>query len=192
MLFRIALAALLSAVVSASSFTPNGDVAANSALGQRMLSMATVVEPARHLEQQERDFTFVANYSIRYTGCASLVQLAQQGNNNNNNNDQGMLYTQQLVSFSLCPTDSCSNSKCTNGGEYVIGLEDFVNLYTEYKLNDQEWQCEYIRENCYCDNANDDQACENDCYTSNNMDSCIQIEGEEQFEVQRYLECQRE
>jgi hypothetical protein len=49
--------------------------------------------------------------------------------------------------------------------------------------------CEYVRENCDCENANDDQACESQCYADAGLDSCEEVEGEEAFEVQRYLEC---
>jgi len=66
----------------------------------------------------------------------------------------------------------------------------FVDAYTEAKLNEKEYNCEMIRENCYCDNANDDEVCENQCYTNAGMEDCIEYEGEEEFEIQRYLECQ--
>jgi len=183
MLFRATVIALLASVASAASFaTPNGDVPVDSALGQRMLAKATVVEPARHLNE-ERDVTFIAKYSLRYLGCASLIQIAEEGNQ-----DGGMLRTQHLVRFALCPSGSCST--CKNGGEYVVNMLEFVDAYTEAKLNEKEYTCEMIRENCYCDNANDDEVCENQCYTNEGHDECIEYEGEEEFEIQRYLECQ--
>lgn len=181
MMFRVALAALIASAVSATSFTPNGDVPADSGLGQRMLAKATVVEPARHLDE-ERDVTFIANYSLRYLGCSSLVQVAAEAQ------EDSMLYTQHLVRFALCPTGDCST--CKNGGEYVVNMAEFVDAYTEAKLNEKEYACEMIRENCYCDNANDDEVCENSCYTSEGMEDCIEYDGQEEFEIQRYLECQ--
>jgi len=66
---------------------------------------------------------------------------------------------------------------------------DFIDAYTEMKMEEKERQCEYVRENCYCDNANDDEVCENQCYAEKGMDYCIEYEGEEEFEIQRYLEC---
>lgn len=176
---RIAVVALLISAVSATF----GDVPIDSDLGQRMLASATVIEPARHLEQ-ERDVTFIAKYSLRYVGCSSLVQVAQEGNAQDGN----MLYTQHLVRFALCPSGSCSS--CKNGGEYVVNMEEFVNSYTEAKLTEQEYACEQVRENCDCENANDDEACENQCYTDASLTDCIEYEGEEEFEIQRYLECQ--
>ena len=180
-MFRAAVLALLSSF-AAASINP-ADITANSKLGSRLLSKATVIQDARHLDQ-ERDVTFVASYSLRYLGCSSLVQVREEGGE-----DGGMLYTQHLVRFALCPTsETCAS--CSNGGEYVVKMEEFVDLYTEHKLNDKEWACEMIRENCYCDNANDDEVCENQCYTAQGMPECIEYEGEEEFEVQRYMECQ--
>jgi len=180
MMFRAAALALLASSVSAT-FVPN-EVAADSPLGLRMLKSATVVQPARHLDQ-ERDVTFIAKYSLRYLGCASLVQIAEEGGG-----DEGMLRTSHLVRFALCPTESCSS--CKNGGEYVVNMLEFVDSYTEAKLNEKEYACEMIRENCYCDNANDDEVCENQCYTDQGMEECIEYEGEEEFQIQEYLECQ--
>jgi len=88
----------------------------------------------------------------------------------------------------MCPSDSCST--CKNGGEYVVNMMEFVDSYTEAKLTEKEYTCEMIRENCYCDNANDDEVCENQCYVNEGHDECIEYEGEEEFEIQRYLECQ--
>ena len=187
MMFRAAFFSLIASVASAN-FVPNGDVPATSALGARLLSKATVVVPARHLanDEEERDLTFIAQYSLRYLGCASIIQLAEE--NNNNNNNQGMLSAKQLVRFALCPTESCSS--CKNGGEYVVTMNDFVDSYTEFKLNEQEATCEAIREACYCDDQDDDEACETSCYTNEGQTVCIDYEGEEEFEIQRYLECQ--
>jgi hypothetical protein len=66
---------------------------------------------------------------------------------------------------------------------------EFVDAYTEMKMSEQETKCEYIREYCYCDNANDDESCENQCYIDANMSECVEYEGDEEFEIQRYLEC---
>jgi len=56
-------------------------------------------------------------------------------------------------------------------------------------LAEQEYACEYVRENCYCDDANDDDVCEATCYTNAGLDYCVDYEGEDDFEIQRYLEC---
>jgi hypothetical protein len=193
MMFRVAIIALVASAVSAlKDLTPNGEVAANSALGMRLLSQATVVTPARQLndQQEERDVTFVANYAIRYLGCHSLIQVSAGNNNNNNKNEGGsMLYAEHLARFALCPTaGNCG--KCEGGGEYVMNMETFVDAFTEAKLTEEEYACETVRENCDCENANDDDVCESDCYTAAGLTNCVNDDNEN-FEVQRYLECQR-
>jgi hypothetical protein len=183
MFVRSILLAFLAAVASAKTIVPDFEVSADSKLGQRLLSSA------RALENNDRDWTFVAKYSIKYTGCVSLVSLSQEGNNNNNNGG-GVLQTQNLAKFSLCPTDGECGS-CKGGADYVINMMEFVDAWTEAKMTAEEYACEQIRENCYCNNMyNDDQACENYCYTQAEMTSCIEVDdGQEEFELQRYLEC---
>jgi hypothetical protein len=184
MMFRATVIALVASLVSAKSFTPSSDIAADSKLGSSLLSKATVVKDARHLEN-DNDVSFIASYKLKYLGCNSLAAMGQEGGDNGS-----MLYTQNLVRFALCP-DSCSS--CTNGGEYVVNMMEFVDSYTEAKLDEQEYACEMVRESCYCDDTDDEDACEANCYTAANMDECYEYEGNdengEEFEIQRYLEC---
>lgn len=181
-MFRATIIALVATMASAKSFLPSNDIAANSELGNRLLKSATVVKEARHLEQGDRDVTFIANYNLKYLGCSSLASMSGEGGGG----DEGVLYTQHLVRFALCP-DSCSS--CANGGEYVVNMMEFVDTYTESILEAQEYACEMVRENCYCDNANDDDVCEAQCYATAGLDYCIEYEGQEAFEIQEYLEC---
>lgn len=181
-MFRAAtlLLALLAANVGAKTIVPDFDVKASSKLGKRLLSKARALN-------EERDVTFVANYSIKYRGCSSLVQIANEMNGGGD--EEGLLYTQNLVKFSLCPSDSSCDS-CKNGADYVVNMMEFVDAWTEFKMTALEQTCENIRENCYCNNNyNDDEQCENQCFTDAEMTECIQYEGDEEFEIQRYLEC---
>jgi hypothetical protein len=190
MLFRSALVALLTAFVSAGKMDTSGSIPVTSNMGQELLVKATVIEEARHLNNNNNaDYSWMATYSIRYNGCTDLVQIAGNGQGGNNkDNENQLLYTQHLVRFSICPSDTCS-SGCAGGGIYVVGLNDFVDLYTEFKLNAFQMQCETVRENCYCDDANDDDVCEAACYNAAGLSGCIEEEGDD-FEIQRYLECQ--
>lgn len=191
MFFRTAVVALLAAFVSAEkAMETSGSIPLTSNVGQELMVKATVIEEARVLANNNYDASWMSKFSLRYVGCSSLVQVAgQQGGGNNKNNENGLLYTQHLVRFSICPVDGC-NSSCTGGGQYVVNLADFVDLYTEYKLTAAEQACEAVREACYCDDANDDEACESACYAKAGLDDCVNYEGDEEFEVQRYLECQ--
>ena len=195
MMFRVAIIALIaSAAAALKDVTPNGEVAANSALGMRLLSEAQVVQPARQLndQQDERDVTFVAGYSLRYKGCHSLIQVAAGENNNNKNNQaESMLYATHLARFALCPT-SGNCDKCAGGGEYVMNMQTFVDAFTEARLTEAEYACETVRENCDCDGNDDQDTCEATCYSNAGLTNCVEDqENGYDFEIQRYLECRR-
>jgi hypothetical protein len=141
--------------------------------------------------QNQRDVSWMPNYSIKFEKCHSLLQVAggngQQGGGgggNNQNQNRGAIYSQHLVEFSLCPSNSCSSSSnCKNGGRYIVNLREFTQLYTEYKKEATERACETIRQNCYNDDVNT-------CYSNKGMTECIEVEGQEQVDLERYMECQ--
>lgn len=54
-------------------------------------------------QQEERDMTFIADYSIRYLGCQSVVQLASGENHNpKNNQQQSVLYAEHRTGGPIC------------------------------------------------------------------------------------------
>jgi hypothetical protein len=87
---------------------------------------------------------------------------------------QGM-YQQRLVHFKLCPSDSCRS--CTNGADYVVDLNEFIDAMMEAKLTAQEYNCQRVRENCYCEQANNKDYCLASCYTNAKMDYCNEMGG---------------
>ena len=192
-MFRsIALLGLLSSVSAAS-------MRADSKVGKALLSSAKVLEEptSRRLDQwynyqngqqngnQERDASFLASYYIKYEGCSSTVTYDQEGNGG----DENPLVMSNLVKFSLCP-NGCSDN-CSGGGVYVVGMEEFIMAYNEMKMDEQEYNCEVRRQQCeYNQNCQqDDQYCERMCFQEAGMDECIEYEGQEEFELDRYLEC---
>ena len=131
------------------------------------------------------------------------------GNYNNNNNGGGQnngngnyngdyygnqqradyagMYQQKLVHFSLCPSDSCW--RCKNGAEYVVTLSDFVDAALEAQMTAMEYNCERVRENCYCDNANSEETCLYNCYKNAKFEECADSMYENEFDVQEAVEC---
>lgn len=94
---------------------------------------------------------------------------------------------QNLVKFRLCPVDSC-NRNCK--GQYIVSMNEFIGAYMDYKKENLEQACENVQENCACnDDAVDDQKCENQCYVDAGLDDCVEEEGQEEFEVERFMEC---
>lgn len=193
-MFRFATTLLLTTLlaVNAMEISTEGSVPLESAMGQALLRKATVIEPARHLNnnnnQNQGNAAYLGKYEIKYLGCNSLLQINAEAGNNNNNQNGGILYSQHLVRFALCPANSCNS--CSGGGEYAVNMAEFVDAYTEAKLSEEAYACEMVRENCYCDNADDADVCEAACYTTAGLTNCVEIEGqEEEFQIQRYLEC---
>ena len=154
----------------------------------------------------------LAEMYIKYKGCSSFLapdqeggnsgdanvnyynyQQAQQGyeaqqqqqNNANVYYNDGMVM-QNLVLFTLCSDSSCGS--CS--GEYASDMREFLNAYTEMQMRDDEYQCEYVREHCYCQNGNNEY-CYSTCYANAGLDNCMQeYYGEEAFQLQEYIECQ--
>ena len=178
-----------------------GDTPASSRLGSRILSSA------RLLDGGNADYTWITNYSIKFHTCVTTTDyyggyFGGDGDNNNNNenynyynngNDDNNranwngVYEQRLVHFKLCPAESCTTS-CTNGADYVINMNLFVQAYVESKMTSQEYNCEMVRENCYCDDANDDQMCQYACFQNAGLDYCEE-EQDGGFDLAEAAEC---
>ena len=181
-----------------------GDIAANSDLGRALLSKARSLG---NNNNNNYDYSWVSNYSIKFQQCTATHNYYggyfggnnnQNKNNGNRNNYNGM-YEQRLVHFKLCPSSSCDS--CEGGADYVVDMNEFVNAYVESKLSAQEYNCERARENCYCQNGNDDQNnCEYYCYQNAGLDYCYQYQNnnnngnnnnKNQFNLQEALECRK-
>jgi len=206
--------AFLSAVTSAAAIggsvidLSTGDIPANSELGNRILSKARALNNNNNNKNYNYDYSWVTGYSIKFNQCTTTSNYygGYFGGNNNNNNknnnnnraDYQGVYEQRLIHFKLCPSSSCS-SKCEGGADYVVDMNEFVNAYVESKLSAQEYNCERVRENCYCEDIDDDQACEASCYASAGLDYCEQNQNnnnnnnnnKNQFNLQEALECRR-
>ena len=168
-MMKLAIALLSATGVAAAGKPveiPTNEIAASSQLGGRILSAARRLNN----NNNNNNFSWISGYSIKFEKCATSDEyyggyFGNNNNNKNNNNRQNFngLYKQRLVHFKLCPTGSCSSSSsssCANGADYVVDMNVFVDAYIDSKLTAQEYNCEQVRENCYCDNANDDATCE--------------------------------
>jgi len=111
------------------------------------------------------------------------------------------------VRFRLCPSDSCtmeSAAGCSEGyGDYIIGMEEYLEAYFEAVQQDQEYSCDYEKEygDCACEDTGDDgfdeEICEYDCYMSKGMEYCVdnnpynddEEEEEEEWDLNEMAEC---
>jgi len=197
----LALSAALG-LAAAKDVTPKASISAGSKLGSKLIGSA------RRLEQQnqEIDFTWVANMSLKFQGCYHT----QSWNDEANGDEDVRISTQRLVRFRLCPSDSCtmeSAAGCKEGyGDYIIGMEQYLEAYFEAVQQDQEYNCEYEKNNgdCACEDDGTDNfdrdICEYDCYMGKGMEYCVdrnpyEEEGneqeEEKWELREMAECRQ-
>jgi len=190
---KLALA-LLSALTGSAAAA---SIKATSRIGQSILSKA------RRLEENEVDYTWVANMSLKFQGCYHT----QQWNDDADGENDLRISTAKLVRFRLCPSDSCSTTSaagCSSGyGDYIIDMETYLNAYLEGVQQDQQYNCEYEEQNgdCGCNGENqgedfDEDVCKYECFMNKGMEYCIdknpyEEEGQEKenWDVRDYAEC---
>ena len=173
--------AILSAALGFSAaveVTPRAEISASSRIGQSVLSKARRVEEQN--DNEEISYTWVANMSLKFQGCYHT----QTWNGEANGDEDVKISTQRLVRFRLCPSGSCTMenpSGCKEGyGDYIIGMEDYLQAYSQAVQQDQEYSCQYEKNygDCVCDGENqgDDfnrDYCEYDCYMGKGMEYCV-------------------
>ena len=194
---KLALASLAATIGAASA---TASISASSNVGQNILSKA------RRLEQNnEVDYTWVANMSLKFQGCYHT----QQWNDEANGEDDLRISTAKLVRFRLCPSDSCSTSNaagCSAGyGDYVIDMETYLQAYLEAVQQDQEYNCKYEEEygDCGCDKDGqgddfNEEICKYECFMGKGMEYCIdknpyEEEGQkkEDWNIREYAQCKQ-
>jgi len=185
MKFSLALLSLASAALG--DHIKIDSIPSNSELGKKLLSNAR-----RLNDENAIDLSWLTGYDIKFQGCY------ETGTWNANANDQEdvRVMTKRLVRFRLCPSGSCDSSSasgCSSGyGDYLTDLNYFVDSWTEAAMQKQEYDCEMAREACGCgenDADDDEQQCEYNCYTNAGLSNCNNEEGQQDFNVQKYLEC---
>merc|ERR1711957_627195 len=150
----------------------------------------SLLKSARRLEDgdddAEIDYTYVANYSIKFQGCHHVSQWNAEVDEDNDVRMQ----TVRLARFRLCPTGTCSNDKaigCTSGfGDYIVDLDTFLASYLTDKQNTEEYNCEYAQNNiCGCDADDVDDEDEGDQFDALDYAVCAQYEYEADDDANR-------
>ena len=124
--------------------------------------------------------TIVAKHSVIFDAC-----------HNSSTWQEGKYMTIPLVRFTLCPTGSCSNGDCSSSsyGEYVVDLATFLDSYLEAQLQQTQYKCEQMREQCGCNE--DNNYCLYYCYKSYDDDLDWVSCWNQQAEEARWAECER-
>jgi len=196
MKFSATLLSTLAAVASATkSIELPSTVAANSKLGQNILSNARKLENAN----EEQDMAWIVDYSIKFQGCHHITQW----NDEADGQDDVRIATKRLVRFRLCPTAYCDDSSsggCDSGyGDYIIDMNMYMEAYLQDLEELHEWTCQNYEQNiCDCEDGDDKddgfdgEACLNQCYADYGLDYCIEEENDddrEEFQLDQYMEC---
>jgi len=166
-------------------------LSSDSTMGRQLLSQARRVEDGNNNQYPQNDMSWVGGFSIKFTGCHTVTQwINEQNNNNNDDGNQadgnnaaydptnGKIESVQLVRFRLCPRDSCFDHfgvGCSKHyGEYVVGLETFLQAYVAYEKEASETGCEAYRQTCYnkCDQSNK-AMCWYNCYKGYGINSAM-------------------
>ena len=200
----LALASLVAAVSAKRATTTQQvelrDVKVNSDLGNKIMSNARRLD-----DNAEVDFTWVADYSIKFQGCHQI----SQWNDEANGDEDVKISTKRLVRFRLCPTGSCTTDNaggCNEGyGEYIIDMNTFLAAYLDAQQDYNEWKCQYYEYQCNCDGQQDNNnrrldqdICFWDCLEAKGEDpyTCVDKNPnnddeaeEEAFEWADYMEC---
>ena len=201
---KFTFAALFGAFAMASAakdITP-GAIKANSKLGKRVLSHARRLDQENNQNQQnnneEIDFGWVADYSIKFQGCHHISQWNEEADGE----EDPFIQTKRLVRFRLCPTETCTYEDaggCDDAyGDYIIDMNIFLESYWQDKLEN----CEvYAQQTCNCQNANNEEYCEYDCLMDAGMEYCVeenpyeqgnqnqQQDDYEEIEIEQAMEC---
>jgi len=187
MIFRSSL--LLAIVASVASSTLREGKAS---IPTESKAASKLMKGARALNNDnEEENTWMAKFELKFDSCYSMPQIggAEGGGGDNESN----LSMQHVVKLKLCPKDYCTDgqNKCSGGAEYLVNMAEYVQSYVEFKEEEKEQACETVRENCYCNDNQDDEACATQCFTDKGMDYCIEDddENENEFNIEEYMEC---
>ena len=96
---------------------------------------AKVLRAARRLDgQEEGEFAYLMKYNLKMVQCAAGQTVVNAENGE---------YEYSAVVVRLCPSDSCdsdSTTGCGAGyGDYVVGIQTFVNAYFEDQRDNMQW-----------------------------------------------------
>lgn len=215
MLFRSAALFMATATVAAGNSVevPLADVSGNSKLGQKIMSKARLLEQNQYngnyqngnyqnqnYQQNDGEVGYwVAGYSLKFEKCGTSSEYFAFEGEGGGGDRQGYMQGQQsLAHFTLCPTGS-SSGKCAS---YALPLGQFLELYSEAKMDAMEYNCEMTANMCQqytCNGNENEDYCMYQCFSDaglegmcndNNQNNNNQNGGYE-FDLERASRCDK-
>jgi hypothetical protein len=130
---------LSAALILASATAVSANMAISGKNAAKVLRVARRVEEGQQGDDAAVSYDYLSKYSLKMIGCKSgeTVVDAQTGETEYN-----------AVMFRLCPSESgCDSSTvtgCTKGyGDFVVGLNTFVNAYFEDQRDNMNWDDQF-------------------------------------------------
>lgn len=124
-------------------------------------------QTSSRLLEQDGSTSWIAGYSLHYEYC---------------------FHTDNLVSFRLCPENSCE-AGCRRGGEYLVDIGSFTSTFLMAQSNLKEAACESILDNCQAEGVDDNQ-----CLANAGAYYCIEDDGVndgQDFQIENYSSCRQ-
>eukprot|EP00522_Entomoneis_paludosa_P010215 CAMPEP_0172439472 /NCGR_PEP_ID=MMETSP1065-20121228/452_1 /TAXON_ID=265537 /ORGANISM="Amphiprora paludosa, Strain CCMP125" /LENGTH=410 /DNA_ID=CAMNT_0013188159 /DNA_START=279 /DNA_END=1511 /DNA_ORIENTATION=- len=137
---KFTLAAIFAVSVSANPFAPK---TTNNAKARHV---SNLLRKAKAIRKLEDDYPVdISGYSVKFEKCQFVKsyndELAED-------EDAGtVLGTTRFAIFRLCPGNACDSCN-ENYGEYLLDLETYLELSTEYYTEYQNEQCETCNQFC--------------------------------------------
>jgi hypothetical protein len=173
----------------------------DSPLGMDLLSKARALE-----QDEEIDFTWVSNFSIKFQGCHHVSQWNEEADDE----EDVRIETKRLIRFRLCPSNECNAEKaggCESAyGDYIIDMNTFLETYYQAVEDYNQYRCEYTSQVlCNCEDGDDKddnfdgEICEWECYVKYGIEDTCDARNpyvdddqqEEEFNLAEYVECQQ-
>jgi hypothetical protein len=197
-LTAVALVAAISTVGAAKrQINRNTEIKSSSKLGKHLLSLATPVDGDEGRSLQDVDYSYVADYSLKFQGCHHV----QQWNEYADDENDVRVKTKRLVRFRLCESDSCSHSNsagCSSKfGDYVVDMNTFVAAYLQALEEEEEEFCQDATSDCQneCSGNDDTSSCMTACYDAYDVSFCANVNNDDanqqdvDFDASEYAEC---
>lgn len=174
--FAFTLAAFVASVSATSQFDSQPLQTKNTPKAKMMSRLMDSARPTDNTQITrglEEGAVNLGDYELKFEQCQFVRayddELAQD------ESASSILSTRRFVMFRLCPSGKCSSCN-SDYGEYVIDLDTYVEIATEYYLEDRENTCTLCNQICA---AEDDvtkssgqvncNSCDNYCSTVNSL-----------------------
>lgn len=100
-------------------------------------------------ENDEDDYGFdVTQFSFKYAGCSAVATYSDDMAGDEEYSS--VVMAKRFVVFRLCPTAYCSDDYpygCGGGyGEYIVDMDDYLDIMAQYQEEKLERYCEYCEE----------------------------------------------